>query len=254
MLDVRQIPILSDNYSYLIKDTDTGAVAVIDPGVSDQILEQADELGWMITDVILTHHHYDHIDGLADIKQRTNAKVTGPKKDQHRIDGIDILVDGGDSILFGSKTAKVFYVPGHTLGHIAYWFEDDNILFPGDSLFSLGCGRLFEGTPEMMWQSLQQYLSLPENTLIYSAHEYTLSNAEFSLTVDPENADLKKRVEKIRRLRKDGQPTVPSLLSEELKTNPFLRPGDTGIRKELNMPTATDADVFKEIRKRKDNF
>ncbi|WP_179187834.1 hydroxyacylglutathione hydrolase [Kiloniella majae] len=254
MLDVRQIPILSDNYSYLIKDTETNAVAVIDPGVSDPILEKADEFGWQITDIILTHHHYDHIDGLADIKQKTNAKVTGPKRDQHRIDGMDTVVDGGDSIEFGSKTAKVFYVPGHTLGDIAYWFADEDILFPGDSLFSLGCGRLFEGTPEMMWQSLQQYLSLPEKTLIYSAHEYTLSNAEFSLTIDPDNSDLKNRVEKIKRLRENNQPTVPSLLSEELKTNPFLRPNDIGIRKKLNMLSATDADVFKEIRKRKDNF
>lgn len=254
MLDVRQIPILSDNYSYLIKDTNTGSVAVIDPGVSDVILEQADKLGWTITDIILTHHHDDHIGGLADIKHKTNAKVTGPQRDQHRIDGMDFMVDGGDSIQFGSKTAKVFYVPGHTLGHIAYWFENEDILFPGDSLFSLGCGRLFEGTPEMMWQSLQQYLPLPEQTLIYSAHEYTLSNAEFSLTVDPDNSDLKKRVEKIKSLRKDDQPTVPSLLSEELKTNPFLRPNDAGIRETLNMLSATDADVFKEIRKRKDNF
>ncbi|KLN62386.1 hydroxyacylglutathione hydrolase [Kiloniella spongiae] len=254
MLDVRQIPILSDNYSYLIKDTETGAVAVIDPGVSDPILDKADEFGWQITDIILTHHHYDHIDGLADIKQKTNAKVTGPKRDQHRIEGMDALVDGGDNIQFGSRTAKVFYVPGHTLGHIAYWFEEDNILFPGDSLFSLGCGRLFEGTPEMMWQSLQQYLPLPEKTCIYSAHEYTLSNAEFSLTIDPDNSDLKNRVEKIKSLRKNNEPTVPSLLGEELKTNPFLRPNDIGIRKNLSMLSATDADVFKEIRKRKDNF
>ncbi|WP_419903673.1 hydroxyacylglutathione hydrolase [Kiloniella sp.] len=254
MIDVKQIPILSDNYCYLLRDEKTGAVAVIDPGVATPILDEAKRLNWQITDIILTHHHYDHVDGVAEIKAQTGATVTGPAKDTHRIDHLDKTVDGGDTLTFGSQTAKVFFVPGHTLGHIAYWFEESNVLFPGDSLFALGCGRLFEGTPEMMWQSLQQYLLLPAQTVVYCAHEYTLSNAEFALTIDPKNNNLTQRVTKIKKLRSQGKPTVPSTLGEEFKTNPFLRPDDLGIRKQLEMTSATDAEVFREIRLRKDNF
>ncbi len=254
MIDVRQIPILSDNYCYLLRDEKTGAVAVIDPGVAEPVLNEAKRLNWQITDIILTHHHYDHVDGVAEIKALTGAKVTGPTKDNHRIEHLDETVDGGDILTFGSQTAKVFFVPGHTLGHIAYWFEESNILFPGDSLFALGCGRLFEGTPEMMWQSLQQYLPLPNETIVYCAHEYTLANAEFAVTIDPDNQLLLRRVAEIRRLRSGDKPTVPSTLDEEFNTNPFLRPNDPQIRKQLGMMSATDAEVFKEIRLRKDNF
>ena len=254
MLDVRQIPILSDNYSYLIKDNQTGAVAVIDPGVAGPILEKSRELGWKITDILLTHHHHDHIGGAAEIKAQTGAKVTGPTKDLHRISGMDETVDGGDTLRFGAHTAKVFFVPGHTLGHIAYWFEEAGVLFPGDSLFALGCGRLFEGTPEMMWQSLEQYLPLPTETIIYCAHEYTLANASFAQTIDPDNPELIQRIEEIKKLRNQNKPTVPSTLEEELKTNPFLRPDDAKIRQQLGMVTASNAEVFKEIRLRKDNF
>ncbi|MEH6629910.1 MAG: hydroxyacylglutathione hydrolase [Halopseudomonas aestusnigri] len=254
MINVKQIPLLSDNYCYLLRDDETGAVAVIDPGDAKPVLDEAKRLNWQITDVILTHHHYDHVDGVAEIKTQTGATVTGPTKDNHRIDHLDRTVDGGDTLTFGSQTAKVFYVPGHTLGHIAYWFGKANILFPGDSLFALGCGRLFEGTPEMMWQSLQQYLTLPEQTVVYCAHEYTLANADFALTIDPTNKNLIQRVAEIRKLRSEDKPTVPSRLDEEFKTNPFLRPNDPHIREQLKMVSATDAEVFKEIRLRKDNF
>ncbi|MFD2204441.1 hydroxyacylglutathione hydrolase [Kiloniella antarctica] len=254
MIDVRQIPVLSDNYCYLLRDEQTGAVGVIDPGEALPVLNEANQLNWKITDVILTHHHNDHVDGVAEIKSKTGAKVTGPTKDTHRIDHLDATVDGGDTLTFGSQTAKVFYVPGHTLGHIAYWFEKSNILFSGDSLFALGCGRLFEGTPEMMWQSLQQFITLPKQTVVYCAHEYTLSNADFALTIDPENETLRQRVVEIRALRAQDKPTVPSTLNEEFETNPFLRPNDQEIRKQLKMESATDAEVFKEIRLRKDNF
>ncbi|MCZ4281630.1 hydroxyacylglutathione hydrolase [Kiloniella laminariae] len=253
-LEVRQIPILSDNYCYLLRDPVSGAVAVIDPGEAQPVMQQAGSCGWKITHILLTHHHHDHIGGIAEIKAATGATVIGPAKEQQKISLLEQTLDGGQQLLFGSETAEIFSVPGHTLGHIAFWFRNSALLFSGDSLFALGCGRLFEGTGEMMWQSLKQYLSLPPETLVYCAHEYTLSNARFALNVDPDNSDLIQRVEEIERLRQHSQPTVPSRLGDEFATNPFLRPGDPKIRKRLAMSQASDEEVFTELRHRKDNF
>ncbi|WP_020590917.1 hydroxyacylglutathione hydrolase [Kiloniella laminariae] len=253
-LEVKQIPILSDNYCYLLRDPVSGVVAVIDPGESLPILREASSCDWKITHILLTHHHHDHIGGVAEIKAATGATVIGPARERQKISQLDHALEGGQQLVFGSETAEIFSVPGHTLGHIAFWFKKSALLFSGDSLFALGCGRLFEGTAEMMWQSLQQYLSLPEETLVCCAHEYTLSNARFALSIDPENPALIQRAEEIERLRQDKLPTIPSRLGDEFATNPFLRPGDPKIRKILAMSQASDEEVFTEIRHRKDNF
>ncbi|MCG8490735.1 MAG: hydroxyacylglutathione hydrolase [Sneathiellales bacterium] len=253
-LEIHQIPVLNDNYLYLFKDPESNAVGIVDPAEADPVLAKLDELGWSLTHIINTHHHWDHTGANLELKEKTHCMIVGSHSDAERIPGIDITLKEGDIFEFGTQTAKILEVSGHTLGHIAYWFENSNVLFCGDTLFALGCGRLFEGTPAQMWESLQKIKKLPDNTLICCAHEYTEANAEFAITIEPGNRKLLDRVGEIKAKRAQNIPTVPSTLLEEKETNPFLRPDSPGIIEELAMQDADIVSVFAEIRHRKDTF
>ncbi|MDB2414620.1 hydroxyacylglutathione hydrolase [Rickettsiales bacterium] len=239
MLKVMQIPVLTDNYIYLIHEEDKNITAVIDPAEAKPVLEELKNQGWNLDYILNTHHHYDHIGGNKQLKSETGCKVVGFANDAHRITGIDIKLNDGDNFDIGNSTAKVMFVPGHTLGHIIYYFEKDKILFCGDTLFSMGCGRLFEGTYEQMYQSLNKISALPDDVEVYCAHEYTQNNAEFALTIEPDNQDLKDRYEQVKSLRKHKKPTIPTNIGLEKRTNPFLR---------------CNLDEFVDIRGKKDNF
>lgn len=253
-LDVRQIPVLKDNYVYLVRESETGAVAVVDPAVSEPVLAEAERLGWRITHILNTHHHNDHVGGNRAIKEVTGCTIVGPRADKDRIPGIEIEVGDGDVYEFGAARAEVFDVPGHTRGHIAFWFADDGALFCGDTLFALGCGRLFEGTPAQMWESLGKLKALPDEAKVYCAHEYTQANARFALSLGEDNADLTARAAEIDRTRAADRPTVPSTLGEEKRTNPFLRADEASLAAALSMRDAAPVDVFAEVRRRKDDF
>lgn len=253
-LQIRQIPVLNDNYVYLIHDPQSGATGVVDPAVVDPVVARLDAEGWRLSHILNTHHHGDHVGGNLELKRKTGCTIVGPRADAARIPGIDVEVGEGDSYRFGGFEAKVFDVPGHTRGHIAYWFPAAAALFCGDTLFALGCGRLFEGTPAQMWASLSKLAALPDDTQVYCAHEYTAANARFALTVEPGNAALKARAEAIARRRGQGLPTVPSTLAEERATNPFLRPDSPDLRRTLHLEGADAVAVFAETRARKDRF
>lgn len=253
-LEIQQIPVLSDNYVYLVREPRSGGVAVVDPAVADPVMARAEELGWRITHILNTHHHPDHVGGNREIKRATGCTVVGPKPDRDRIPGIDVEVDDGERYSFGAADAEVFFVPGHTRGHIAYWFPGSNALFCGDTLFALGCGRLFEGSPAQMWSSLSRLKALPPETRVYCAHEYTQANARFALSVDGGNQALVRRAAEIDRKRARGEPTVPSTLGQEVATNPFLRADDPTLAEAVGLGGAEPVEVFAEVRQRKDNF
>lgn len=253
-LQIHQIPVLSDNYVYLIRDPETKATAVVDPAVAAPVLAALDDLGWKLTHILNTHHHHDHVGGNLELKQATGCTIVGNRADARRIPGLDVGVAEGDTVALGNETARVIEVYGHTVGHIAYWFEDSSALFCGDTLFALGCGRLFEGTAAQMWSSLGKIRDLPGDARVYCAHEYTLANAAFALSVDPENPDLQQRAERIRALRADRKPTVPSTLDEERRTNPFLRADHEALQRAANRPSGDAVAVFAEIRRQKDEF
>ena len=254
MLDIERIAIYNDNYAYLLHDQDTGTTGAVDPADASVFLARLEERGLSLDWILTTHHHPDHTAGNDTLKEKTGCKIVGPAAEKDRIPGIDLAVSEGDSFELGNAKAEIFDTPGHTAGHISFWFPDSKALFSADALFSLGCGRLFEGTAEDMWQSLSKLRQLPDDTLVYCGHEYTQSNARFALSVDPDNLALQKRAAEIDQLRANGEPTVPSLLGEEKAANPFLRPDDPEIRQLLGMEAASDSEVFGEIRKRKDNF
>ena len=255
MLDIHQIPALIDNYIYLVREPESRATAVVDPSLSQPVFKALDRLGWKLTHILSTHHHMDHVGGNLEIKEKTGCTVVGPRADADRIPGIDIEVGDGESYALGAESATVFDIPGHTRGHIAYWFPESRALFCGDTLFALGCGRLFEGTPPQMWASLSKLRALPEETRVYCAHEYTQANARFALTVEPGNEALQRRAAKIDRLRAEGKPTVPSTLAEERATNPFLRAdASENLKTTLGLEGAGAVEVFAETRRRKDRF
>ena len=248
-------PCLADNYGYLLHNDKTGTTLTIDTPDAGVIDRQLQENGWQLTNILNTHHHHDHAGGNLALKEKYHCAIHGPADDGH-IPGLDHpLADGAEFELAG-LTICVMHTPGHTLGHIVYHLPEANVLFAGDTLFSMGCGRLFEGTPEQMWHSLSRIMSLPEQTRIYCAHEYTQANARFALTLEPDNTALQERLQQVHALRTGNRPTLPVTLAEEKKTNPFLRPHSPEIRTHLHMndDRAADVDVFAEIRRRKDAF
>ena len=253
-IEVVQIPVLADNYVYLVREPETGSVGVVDPAVHEPVLAALAARRWTLTHILNTHHHGDHVGGNTALKRATGCTIVGPSADRARIPGIDVEVGDGDVYRFGAAEATVFDVPGHTRGHIAYWFADSDALLCGDTLFALGCGRLFEGTPAEMWSSLARLRGLPAATRVYCAHEYTQSNARFALTIEPDNADLRDRARAVDAARAAGRPTVPSTMAEERATNPFLRPESPEIRRRLRLESAGAVAVFAEVRRRKDNF
>lgn len=253
-LDVHMFPCLNDNYGFLIHDAEQDLTAVIDTPEVAPINAALEEKGWRLTHILNTHHHFDHAGGNEALKAQWGCTVVGAANDAARIPGIDVQVADGDTLPFGATSAAVFEVPGHTSGHIAYYFESDGVAFVGDTLFALGCGRLFEGTPEQMWTSLQKLMALPDDTVVYCAHEYTQANAAFALSVEPGNAALAERAEEIAALRAAGTPTVPTTIALEKATNPFLRPDSDNLRQTVGLPDASLVEVFAETRRRKDHF
>lgn len=253
-LELVTVPCLSDNYAYILHDADSGATAVADVPDAMAVEAALKNLGWTLSHILVTHHHDDHIGGVDALRAATGAKVVGNAADASRLPRLDISVSPGDRLEFGTDTLEILDVSGHTIGHIAYFFGNAHVLLSGDSLMALGCGRLFEGTPAQMHASLTRMAALPDDTKICSGHEYTQANARFAQSVDPDNAALKARAEKVNLLRKDGHPTVPTTLAEEKATNPFLRTDDPAIRRLLGMESATNTEVFAEIRARKDRF
>ncbi|MGL4285064.1 MAG: hydroxyacylglutathione hydrolase [Phreatobacter sp.] len=242
---------LDDNFGVLMHDPETGATAAIDVPEAEPTLAAAAAKGWTISHILVTHHHGDHVQGIPMVKDATRARVIANAADAHRIPLVDETVLPGGVARFGSFVADVIDTPGHTVGHIAYHFGSEKVLFSGDTLFSLGCGRLFEGTPAQMWASLQALSRLPAATKVYCGHEYTASNARFSLSVDPDNAALKARADEVTRLRAENRPTLPTTIGRERDTNPFLRAADPAIAAHLGMAGATPLAVFTELRERK---
>ena len=253
-LEIRVVPLLSDNYGYLLHDAATDDTAVVDPGEAGPILAVLNAEGWTLGHILNTHHHPDHIGGNAELKAATGARIAAPKADLHRIPDVDVPLVDGDRYKVGGSEAQVISVPGHTSGHIAFWFEGDQALFSGDTLFSLGCGRLFEGTPEEMWRSLGKLRALSDAARVYCGHEYTQSNARFALTIEPDNVDLQARAAEIAQLRTAGKPTIPSRLGIEKATNPFLRADVASVQQALGLAGRPAAETFAAIRRGKDNF
>ena len=251
-LEIYQFPCLSDNYGFLVHDSESGETACIDTPETAPILAALEKTDWTLTQIWNTHHHYDHAGNNEEIKRITGCTITGPAGEADKIPAIDRAVDDGDTVMLGAHEAHVLNVGGHTLGHIAFHMEGH--AFVGDSLFALGCGRVFEGTMAQMWESLQKLNALPDGTQIYCAHEYTTSNAAFAVTIDPDNEALSQRVAEISALRAANKPTVPTEIALERATNPFLRATDANVQARLNMSGAPAVDVFAEIRARKDSF
>ena len=253
-LDLVTIPCLSDNYAFLIHDPASGETAVIDVPDAAPILNALHQRGWALSQILLTHHHADHIQGVAELRAATGAKVAGNAADAHRLPPLDTALIEGQTVHVGGEAGTMIDVSGHTLGHIAFHFPGSALVFTADSLMACGCGRLFEGSGPQMWTSLSKLAHLPPETLVCSGHEYTASNARFALSLEPDNQALISRVAAIADARDKGQPTVPSRLSEELATNPFLRASLPQMKARLGLTEASDAAVFTEIRARKDRF
>lgn len=253
MFQIHQFPCLNDNYGFLAHDSASGETAAIDTPDAQKYLAEAAAKGWTITQVWNTHWHPDHAGGNLAVKDATGCTIIGPAGEAEKIPGIDRAVQAGDIVKLGDIEARVIDVPGHTLGHIAYHLPTESVAFVGDAVFALGCGRVFEGNPEMMWQSLTRLKGLPPETALYCAHEYTASNAKFAVTVDPRNEALAAYVNEIAAKRARNEWTVPTQLSRELATNPFLRADDPSLQAAMGHPGDAVA-TFAEIRGRKDRF
>ncbi|NNU59303.1 hydroxyacylglutathione hydrolase [Ochrobactrum soli] len=253
-LEIEQFICRSDNYGVLIHDPVSALTAAIDAPDAYAIEAALERRGWTLDFIFTTHHHLDHVEGNAALKKKFGLSIIGPKDEESKIPGIDRTVHDGEEFTFGLFKVRVISTPGHTAGEISYYIPDAKVVFTGDTLFALGCGRLFEGTPATMFRSLQKLVALPGDTAVYCGHEYTESNARFALTIDPDNSALKERALEIGRLRTADKMTLPSSISLEMATNPFLRWHDSRIRARLGMQDAPDEAVFAEIRKRKDLF
>jgi hydroxyacylglutathione hydrolase len=253
-LMIEQFFCRTDNFGVLIHDPDSDVTASIDAPELGPIMEHLARKHWRLSHIFTTHHHGDHTEANLALKAATGCTITGPLGEREKIPGIDTTVEEGDSFPFGTFDVRVIETPGHTLGHIAYWIPAAGVAFVGDTLFAIGCGRVIEGTPGMMWNSLTKLMALPDDTDIYCGHEYTQANARFALTIEPDNADLVDRAHKVDGRRAAGQPTLPTTMLLEKRTNPFLRVNEPEIRKRLRMKDASPTEVFAEIRGRKDRF
>ena len=255
MLDVIQLPALTDNYIYLLHDSITGETATVDPAVAEPVISTLQKKNWQLNYIFNTHHHGDHVGANLQLKQLTACKIVAAASDRNRIPGIDITVSEGETFTLGHHRFQVIATPGHTIGHLVYYCADSNALFCGDTLFSLGCGRLFEGSAEQMWQSLQKLKILPGNTRVYCAHEYTQANGRFALTVEADNLDLQQRVKEVAELRRQNLFTIPSTIALELATNPFLRDHSASLRHTIGASNDDNPiQVFAKVRSLKDQF
>jgi hydroxyacylglutathione hydrolase len=253
-MKINIIPCLSDNYAYIINDEKTNTVGVVDPSESLPIINFLKKENLKPNYILNTHHHYDHIGGNIELKKMYNVKIVGFINDRHRIPGIDIMLKDNEKWVFGNSRVNVMHIPGHTLGHICFYFEKEKIIFTGDTLFSLGCGRIFEGTHKQMLKSLEKIKNLPKETKIYCGHEYTYKNAEFCMKYDKDNISLQKKFKKVKKLRSQNLPTIPTNIEEELKSNIFLRCDQNDLKIKLNMKNEEDFKVFKKVRDLKDIF
>jgi hydroxyacylglutathione hydrolase len=253
-LEIVVVPCRTDNYAYLLRDEATGEVAVIDAPEADPIAAALEERGWRLGRILLTHHHDDHIDGVAALRTRYAAEVAGAEADRHRLPPLDRALREGERVAVGGSEADVLPASGHTIGHVAFHFPAARALFAADSLMVMGCGRVFEGTPAMMWDTLSRLAALPRDTRLFSGHEYTAANLAFALSLGEPDATLAARAEAIRAARAVGEHTMGPTLAEERSTNPFLRAADPAMKAWLGMEKAADADVFAELRRRKDSF
>jgi hydroxyacylglutathione hydrolase len=244
----------TDNFGVLLHDEATGRTAAIDAPEVEAIEAALTRRGWRLTDILVTHHHVDHVDGIEALKASYGCRVVVAKADAHRIPAVDETVEEGGTVSVGTLTAEIIDTPGHTVGHISYYFPAEKLLFAADTLFSLGCGRLFEGTPNDMWSSLLKLRALPDDTALYCGHEYTLSNARFAVTVDPTNQALAKRAREVEAQRAEHKFTLPVLLGAEKRENPFLRADDPEVAKAVGLEGVDAAAVFAELRERKNNF
>ena len=254
-IEIEQFPCLQDNYGYLVHDPATGATASVDTPDAAAIEAALARRGWKLTHILNTHHHADHAGGNLELKAKWHCTIVGPRADAARIPGIDVQVGDGDDYAFGSVSVRVYDVPGHTSGHIAYQFASEGVAFVGDTLFALGCGRMFEGTAPQMHASLMRLAALPSETRVYSGHEYTASNLAFAQHLEPRNTDVARALALALDKRTNGHATVPSKMADERATNPFLRAGEPTMRPALGLPaTATDVEVFAAARAMKDTF
>ena len=253
-MDIEIIPCLNDNYSYLIKDIQTDTVAIIDPSEFGPCDKKINQKYKKLDFILNTHHHFDHVGGNAELKKKYSSKILGFEKDKKRIPEIDVLLNDGQEFKIGNLSFKTIFIPGHTSGHIAFYFKKEKIVFTGDTLFSLGCGRVFEGTYQQMFNSLNKIKNLPEDTKIFCGHEYTKKNLEFCLKFNPNNHYLIDKEKEIEAKIKSKKPTIPSTLKDEIRTNIFLRCDDHDIKATLNLKKASDLEIFTKLRDLKDNF
>jgi len=253
-LTIEQFLCRADNYGVLIHDTDAGVTASIDAPEEKPIRDKLAENGWKLDRIFTTHHHTDHVAANLALKAAYGCTIVGPAIEADKIPGIDETVSGGDTRTFGAFAIEVIATPGHTLGHVCYWLPSAGVVFVADTMFSMGCGRLFEGTAKAMWASLHKLAALPDDTRVYCGHEYTATNARFALTIEPDNPDLVARAEEVARLTAAGKPTLPTTIAQEKATNPFLRADEPAIRARLAMADQPVVEVFAEIRRRRDTF
>ena len=253
-MQITSVPCLSDNYAYIVIDNNSKTIGVVDPSEASPIISFLNKKNLKLNYILNTHHHFDHIGGNIELKKKYNAKVVGFEGDKHRIPGIDIALKNNEKWIFGSSKIKILHIPGHTLGHICFFFERQKIAFTGDTLFSLGCGRIFEGNHKQMLSSLNKIKKLPKETKIYCGHEYTYKNAEFCIKYDNNNTNLKKKFETVKKLRMKNLPTVPTTLEDEINSNIFLRCDQNDLKVKLNMENQEDFEVFKKMRDLKDGF
>ena len=253
-LQIYQFPCLSDNFGVLIHDPDTRATASIDAPEAAKVLAALKDKGWRLTHILTTHHHADHTQGNAEVKAATGCKIIGPRNEAARVPGIDEAVGERDTFALGAHQVQVLDTPGHTAGHVTYVIPSAKAAFVGDTLFAIGCGRVIEGTPQMMWESLNKLMALPKDTAVYCGHEYTQANARFGLSIEPDNPALEKRAKAVDELRAAGRATLPTTIGLELETNPFLRPHVPAIQQRLGLEGKPEWEVFARIRELKNKF